>query len=97
MLKSHICPTAKLGHFLILNTNFSNIPLKKAENARFRVKNAYFLARQTKPSTWVGTPKGVFLVVNVRFFIKSVLKVKCKVSAAFCYYPKEENKKCHSD
>ena len=44
----------------------------------------------------VETTKGIFLVVNVRFFIKSVLKVKCKVSAAFCYYPKEENKKCHS-
>ena len=45
----------------------------------------------------VETPKGIFLVVNVLFFTKSVLKVKCKVSAAFCYDTKEENKKCHSD
>ena len=48
LLKSNICPNAKLGRFLISNTCFTK---KSFKNARFRVKIAYFRDRQTTLST----------------------------------------------
>ena len=35
LLKTHICPNAKSGHFLIFNTDFFDIYLKTAQNGSF--------------------------------------------------------------
>ena len=56
-----------------------------------QINNSYIIAKSPVGAT-KHTP--IMQRISVSFFIKSISKIKCKVSTAFCY-PKEKNKKHH--
>ena len=70
LLKTHICPNAKLGHFLILNTNLVGTGVldgpKNGQNLingpsgrPVPTNHCKFRVRQTTLSTWVKSTKGL--------------------------------------